>query len=84
LPERKNVAVVMLSRQLRGFQTPAESAANAVHFVGNDRFAVSRSAKNNSAIAFAAGHSLRCRADEQRVVDRFGAERTEIPDFVPE
>jgi len=74
----------MLSRQPRCFQTPAESATNASYFVGDDRFAVSRSAKNDSAITFTIGHCLRRRANEQRVIDRLCAERTEIQDFVPE
>src|SRR5258706_532057 len=62
----------------------AQRSANAPHFVGDERFAVSRSAKHNAALEFATRHRFRRRADEQRIVDRLRTERAEIADFVPE
>lgn len=84
LAERDNVAVIVLPREPRCFQIPAKRAADAPHFIGNHRFTVSRSAEHDAALEFAAGHRFRSRTDEQWIVDRSGAERAEIADFVAE
>ena len=83
LAEGKNIAVVVRSGQACRFEAPAKGAANAVHFVGDHRFAIPRSAEHDAALAFAARHGFRRGADEKRIIHRVGAERAEILDFVP-
>src|SRR5579862_1797086 len=85
LANREDVAVIVRSAKARRLQAPAKGAADAVHLVGDYRFAVSRSAEHDAAFELAAGHRFRRGADEQRIIDRrFGAERAEIFHFVPE
>src|SRR6266852_1512583 len=82
--ERENVAVVVFAGQTRALEAPAESAANAADFVGDHGFAVARAAENDAAVELTARDSFRRRANEQGIIHRLRAKRSEIADFVAE
>jgi len=84
LAERENVAVVVLPPQPGRLQIPTKRAADASHFVGDDRFAISRSAEHNATFTLPSRHRFRRGTDEERIVDWVRAERPKITDFVPE
>jgi hypothetical protein len=83
LAEGNDVGVVMLAAKAGGFKVPTESAADAPDTVGDDGFAVARTAENYTALAFTAGDSFGNRTDEQWVIDGGVGEGAEITDFVP-
>src|ERR1700730_6637861 len=78
LTNRKNIGIVMLTRESRGLFIPAKSAAHKVHFIGDHCLAVPRPSEDNSAFAFTARDGFCRRPNEQRIVDRFLTERSEI------
>ena len=82
LAEGEDVAVVVFAGQASGFEIPAEGAADAFDFIGDDGFAVSRAAEDDAAVEFAAGDGFGSRANENGIIHRRVAEGTEIADIV--
>ena len=59
----------MLAAEFGRFKVPAQCAPNSFHPVGNDSFAIARSAQDNSSFAIAARDGLRDGPDKKRVID---------------
>src|SRR6266403_1140110 len=67
----------MLAAKPRRFDVPTEGAANPLHAIGNDRFAVAGATQHNSPFAFRASHRFGHRTNKKRIIDgciRVGAE----------
>jgi quinol monooxygenase YgiN len=82
LAEGEDVAVVVFAGQASGFEIPAEGAADAFDFIGDDGFAVSRAAEDDAAVEFAAGDGFGSGANENGIIHRRVAEGAEIADIV--
>src|ERR1043165_7668732 len=73
LTEAECIGIVVLPREARAFEIPAQGATNSTHFVGDNGFAVSRSSENNGAFVLAARHGFRGGPNEFGIVDGLGA-----------
>ena len=82
LAEGEDVAVVVFAGQASGFEIPAEGAADAFDFIGDDGFAVSRAAEDDAAVEFASGDGFGSGANENGIIHRRVAEGAEIADIV--
>src|SRR5712692_4140587 len=84
LAEGQNIAVVMFPRKARRLDIPAQRATNSADLIRDDGLTVPRTPENDASIEFAAGHRLRGRTYEQRIIHRGIAKCAEILHFVPE
>src|SRR6476620_1005037 len=74
----------MLPRQTRALFIPAKGTSNTAHFVCGHRFAVTRPAENDCAIAFSLRNRFCRRTNKSRVIDRCFAGGAEIFNLMPE
>src|SRR6266852_2855286 len=74
----------MFPRKASRLEVPAQRATDSVDLICDDGLAVPRSPENDASIEFAAGHRLRGRTYEQRIIHRGIAKCAEILHFVPE
>ena len=79
-----DIGVVVQPAQPRGFDIPAQGAADALDAIGSDGFAIAGTAEHNAAFEFAPGNTFRDRPDEQRVIHWFLRMRAEIRDVMAE
>ena len=82
LSDRNDIGVVMLTGQFRRLGIPTKGATNALNTVGDDGFAVSRTAQDNPSFEFSSAHCLSNRANKQWIINRFFGMRPEIGDAV--
>jgi hypothetical protein len=68
LPDGKAITVVMGAVPDGGLFVPAEAAADAAHAVGDNGFAITRTAEDDAALKLAARDSFGHGADEIRVI----------------
>jgi hypothetical protein len=82
LAHRQDISVVVCPAQSGGTQVPAQGAANAFDPVSNHRLAVTRAAKQDSAVVFACRDGLCHRPHNIGVITRFFGIRAEIVNLV--
>src|SRR5438067_1432587 len=82
LTERKDIGVIMLTRKPGHLFVPTKRATHAVNFVRRHRFSISRSAKHNSALAFAARDRFRRWPDKNGIINRVLAKRSAVFHFM--
>src|SRR5437899_12542473 len=78
--EAKDIGVIMLAGQGRGFFIGNKRGANAGNLVGHDAHADARAADENAVIVFMLGDALRDRLAIKRVVGRVFGISDEIAD----
>ena len=84
LAQRQHIGVVMLTGKLGHLLVPAQGTTHSSHFVSDHRLAITRSAKDYAAIAFAFGHGFGRRSDVEWVIDRgIGTKGPEIFYLMP-
>jgi hypothetical protein len=71
------------AREARRIDIPADGAPDAADAIGDDGFAVARSAEHDPALVVPDGHGFRDRPDEQGIVHGLSRIRSEIVDVVP-
>src|SRR5204862_4352510 len=82
LADREDIGVVVLARKASDLFIPTQRATNASNLVRSHRFAISRSAKDDAAIAFPLCHRFGRRANEEWIIDWLFTRRAEICHFV--
>src|SRR5947209_6641769 len=70
LAERNHVGVVMLAREPRGFDVPAQRTTNSFDSIGDHRLAIAGAAQHDAALRVPSGHCLRHGPDKQGIIDR--------------
>ena len=81
---RKNVGVVVFTRQPRRIKIVTERRANPRHFVGRNLFALTAAAEHDAAVGCACCHGAAHRNADRRIVDGRLAVRAVIVDAVAE
>src|SRR2546428_10783882 len=77
LAQRNHIGIIVLPRQARCLNIPAESATHSFEAIGDHSFTIARAAEHDTALGLAASHRKSYRTDKDRVIDwlfRIGAE----------
>jgi hypothetical protein len=82
LAYREDVGVVVFAGPASRLFVPAERAADAFDFVGDDGFAVAGAAEDDAAFEFAIGDGERDAANEDGIVHGIRAVRAEVADLM--
>src|SRR5439155_19252890 len=84
LAQRNHIGIIVLPRQARGFEVPAEGAADTLEPIGHDGLAVTRTAQHDPSLALAARYRFGGGPDEERIIHRRLGIGAEIRDAMPQ
>jgi hypothetical protein len=84
LSKRNHIGIIVLARQPRCLNIPADSTTHSFYAIGSHRFTIAGAAEHYSSLSLTTSHGMSYGTYEERVVDGLLRTRTKIFDLMSE